>query len=315
MKTLHAISLAALSLSAAASAQTTPAARLTLSAPVGTAQEYGITTKTRLSFVDAQVSALPGSKLSDADLQAARQGMPKAGDVVNEQTLQSKLFQKVTARDAAGNVTLLSTSVTPTGQGAETLTINTTMRLDPQGKATLLKMDSTNPNVQRVLAALKPDQLDKMAAQQSNPLYGTLLQNQPQTQQISLDAQNLLGGLLAPMTGGAGGEQLFKQIQATPLKATSVLTYKGQTSAGQLFDQTMTYQPWKVRFVGQAGMPTMQVEILSGQVKTQSTMRRDGLLSKASAQSTMRMRLTMEMDGVRNQMTMDMVQEIVTQAK
>lgn len=302
--------------SAAAPAKPAAPARLLLTAPVGTAAEYVMTTRVSMKMSTPTVEALPGGKVSQAELDQIRQAMQAGGtQAIPVQTVTSKVFYRVMARDAAGKTTLLNAVVLPAMDGKKANTIRTTQTVDADGKTELLKVESDDPQTQAALAAVKGEMLklvQQQNDQQPSVQYGALLVvGKTDTRTVSMNMQNLLGGLLGAMGSGPGGEQLIQKVQSSPLAATIATTYTGLNPQGlHSFTTTMSYQPWQVRIEGKGDMPTMQIEVLSGKTSGTQLYRPDGLPSSSDMNISMKMNMTTEMQGVRVRLGMDMTQQI-----
>ena len=316
MKTLF---LSAVMLLPLASAQgSTPAASvpvLTLSAPLGTQVEYQTTTTSRTVVSNVQVTALPGSDTSAEELADLKRtlsaGMGGAGNL----TVKGKLFYRMTGRDAGGNVTLLSSVVQSVpGQPAMTLRITQTVARD--GAVSGLKFESDNAALNAAFAGLDGQKLQELASQNNANLAGIygrpLVQGQPRSQTATLDATGLLSGLLGAFAAQADLPQLFGQIQATPLKVTTITTYGGLNAQGlHTFTQSSKYDRWQIKLGGSGNLPAMNFELAGGQASGTQTYRKDGLPGPLTQQIQQTMNMTVVMAGVQVALTMTIDQSVV----
>lgn len=241
-----------------------------------------------------------------------------SSETLPTQTMTDRVFYKVTGRDAAGTTLLVTSNITDP-QTKKINVVRTTQRVTPTGKTEVLKMESDDPQMQKMFAALTAETLRQMNDQPGagqNRYGAALTPGKAQTQTVSINMQNMLGGMLGSLSSGPGGEQVLGKVQSTPLWATVSTIYGGLNAQGQhVFNISSSYQPWKVRIEGKGDAPTMQLEVLSGSMSGQETYRRDGLPATSILKQTMKMKLTTEMQGIRIQMVMDMVQDTSLQPK
>ncbi|WP_291426902.1 hypothetical protein [Deinococcus sp.] len=311
--------------------QTVPAT-FKLSAPVGSTLELTSTTTTRMSISDVQVAAAPGSKVSAAKLNEIRRsmtaGLNKASSL-QAMTFSGKTFVKVAGRDAAGNTTLIATTSQnlPKAPGAsragpQTITMKVTEVISPEGKLTNLKVESDNSQLTAMFKSLSADKLNSVVEQQGGTFTGVygapLVPGMPQTKTTKVDAQSLLSGLLTSVAGPQG-QQMFGQVQATPMTATVTTTYKGTDAQGRhIFATRSAYNPWQVSLQAAAGSKTpMQMKLQLADMKSGGTTlyRADGLPSSMQQSSDMNMKVTMIVEGIQISMTMTMNQQMTMQAR
>lgn len=320
------------------SAQTAPSTAptstvLLVSAPVGSSAELSTTTSTRMLISDVQVTAAPGSKVSEAKLNQMRreitQGLGRTRNIPVT-TTDGKVVVQVTNRDAAGRVTLVTTvqQAMPTPPSAQaskapqSVSIKVTQVLSPTGKAESLKVESDNPQLNSLFQSLSSDKLRSVLDQQGNDFsggYGTpLVLGQPRTTKTTIDAQNLLQGLLTSVAGPQG-QQVFGKVQATPMTVTTTTTYRGTDAQGRsILDSVGSYGHWRVSMNSAPGAKTpMQLRLELEDVKANATAlyRPDGLPGGLNQNTEMKMKLTMTTEGVQVSMKMNLSQMMKMQPR
>lgn len=308
-------------------APATPAASLMLSAPVGASVELVTTSSSRTSMGDVQVSALPGSKVTAAQVEEARrsvtQGLNRASSA--QTTMTGKAFYKVASRDAAGNVTLISSMVqnvpaTP-AQKAQVVDLRFTQTVAPDGKVSGLKVETANPMMQAMFAQLTPEKLQQIADQNGSKLtgvYGTpLVVGEPHSTTVSLDAQDLLSSVIRSMAG-ARAQDLFGDIKASPMTVTTTTTYRGLDAQGQhLFESNSSYGNWKISVSSKdKTLPmTINAELLSVQSKGTSAYLPSGLPVGGNVDLQMKMKMTVAVEGLQVTMVMTSSQQTTMKRK
>lgn len=309
------------STSVAPAATVSDAPVLTLNAPVGTVTELVSTTTTRMTVSDVSVTAAPGSKVTPAQVEEARRSIVQGTEALKKagaNTVTAKIFNKVTARDAAGNTTLLSTVVQPLPaagkQPARNLNIRFTQVIAPDGKISGMKVESDDAQVNRILQGFTPDRIQQMAEQNGNNFTGVygrpLVTGQSYTNTTTMNMQELLGGIFSLMAGPQGA-QAFGDVQASPLKVTTTMTSRGQNARGEtLLEGRSTFDSWKVSVNSKdADLPMqMSVTLLDAVQVSNTTYAQTGLPVNSKLNSTMKMNLVMVMDGVQVSMNMNMEQ-------
>lgn len=334
---MKAIFLTALLSGSLATAQTAPATStpvppavtapeapvLTLSAPVGTATELVSTTTTRMTVSDVRVTAAPGSKATPAQVEEARRSIVQGTEALKKagaNTVTAKIFNKVTARDAAGNTTLLTTVVQPLPaagkQPARNLSIRYTQVIAPDGKISGTRVESDDAQVNRILQGFTPEKLQQMAEQNGNNFTGVygrpLVTGETYTNTTTMNMQELLGSIFSLMAGPQGA-QAFGDVQASPLKVTTTLTSRGQNERGEiLLDTDGTSAPWKFSVNSKdADLPLqMSITLLDAVNSGSVTYARTGLPVNSKLNSTMKMNLMMVMDDVQVSMNVNMEQTL-----
>lgn len=291
---------------------------LSLSAPVGTGLELATTTTSRTTISNVQVTALPGSGVSAAELDAIRNSVPASLAGGEATTVSGNLFYRVTNRDANGSVTLLTTTVQGV-PGQPPVSLKITQTLGPNGAVGGLKFESDNPALQAVLAGLSAEKLRELAGQNGSNfagIYGQpLVQGQPRMQTAELDATGMLSGMFSAFAGQAGAQDLFGQVQSTPLRVTTTITYGGLNAQGlHTFASSGRYGPWQIK-AGGGDFPGFDVELSEGQVSGTQTYRADGLPGPATQNPKMVMNMTMELEGVRLKLTMTIEQTVAAKLR
>lgn len=311
--------------SPAPAAPSTAPARLKLSAPVGTNVELRSVTTSRLTVANVQVSARPGGQVTPAQLEEVRRSLQQGISAMNSAgttTVNGKVFFKVASRDAAGNTTLVSSVVqalpaipgSPSFSKAQNLTLRVTQSVAPDGKLTGLKIDSDQPQMNAMLKTLTPaklQQLSKDLSGNSATLYSVPLQvGQPHSVTLSLDMQDLMKSLVGAFAGQEAG-QLFQNFKSSPLTVTTTTTYQGLNAAGQhVFDTSSQYAAWQFSLTSQdARMPmTIRAELLKVQSGGTSAYTPAGLPVTLSQKTNMSMKMTMDIEDVRVNLTMNIEQ-------
>ena len=304
---------------AAGGAGQPPAKTLQLTAPVGTAVSYQTTTKVRVQLGDVTVTARPGAEMNQETLDQTRdeirQGFSQSMQNMT-QTSTGQATYRVTGRDAAGNVTLVSTTTQSVPQ-AGPLTMTVTTRITPQGqvKITAVKADSSDPQVRAVLSKFTPEQLNALTGNSESAgwLYGIpLTPGHSSTKVQTADFQKYMGGLLSSLPGA---EQL--NLKSSPLKLQATTTYNGLNPQGLYALTTTTSQvgSWQVSLgqPGSDGAFEMEVNNVTG--KTSQLYRRDGLPASQVTSMTMPIRLTLTVDDQVVSFVMNMQQEITLKQK
>ena len=294
---------------------------LRLTAPVGTAVSYQMTTRTRVQVGDVTVTARPGASVDQATLDltrdALRQGFSQNMQNLS-QTTTAQTTYRVTGRDAAGNVTL-NTTVTQSVPQAGNITITVTERITPSGqrKVMSLKTDSTDPQVRALFAKLTPEQLNAFSGQQtgggSANLYGTaLVRGKSRTVTNSADVQGFLGGLLSSIPGAGSVD-----LKSSPLKITETTTYTGLNAQGlhTFATSARLVDPWKMKLTLPGGAGNMDMELSNINLKSTQLYRRDGLPASQVTTTDMQMRMTLPMEDQLVTITMNMQQEMTLKQK
>ncbi|WP_216324004.1 hypothetical protein [Deinococcus aestuarii] len=316
MRTILLTALLLIAPSVSAQGGTTPApppapaaantATLSLTARPGTLAELTLTTVTRLTLEDVQVSAPDGAGPGEAELSDLRRGIEETLGRVGPQTSVGKAFYKVQERAPDGTVTLLSTVVTDVpGQGP--VALRTVQRVAPDGTVSLVRLESDNPLVQSVLSGLSPEALRAQAGGGGSDLTGvygqTFTVGQPVTRTVTVDAQALLGNLFGAVAAGLGGGQNpLGQVQASPLTVTTTTTYRGVNPAGlHVFETRSTNADWTLEFGGEgaaAGTPRIRLDLLGGSTGSGLSLYRQGGLPVGSAQvQATRLRVSLTQPG------------------
>lgn len=305
---------------------------LTLSAPVGQSLELNTTATSRLRLTDVQAAAAPGRTISAATLARVRREAQTGLQQLGAQpatTISGKAFLKVTARDAAGTTTLVSTVVQnlPARGGArpQAISIRTTQTVAPDGQVRLVSLTSDNPQVAAAFKSLTPAQLQQYSQQGNSSLgsgvYGTpLVAGQPRTTTATLDAQTLLGNII----GAFAGPSAQTSIQASPLEYTTTTTYQGRSAQGlETFGVSGSFKPWQlsVKVPGAAGKQaasggTLNLTLANARTTGQQVYRADGLPTAQTQNTTMQIRMTLPAeDGVLVTVTMTMEQAMTMKAR
>ncbi len=293
----------------------TSAPVLLLTAPVGSGVELVMTQTTQMKVKDVQVTAAPGSKLSEAQLNDIRRGLADSvAKGMPAQSVPGKLFVKVTGRDANGQTTLLTTLVQNVA-GVGPMTLRATQLVGPDGKVTFRSMESDNPQVAGVLKAMTPEKMQSYATQNGTDIasvYGKpLLVGETRTATSTLDAQGLFQSLFA-----VAGPDTFAKVAASPLNVTTAVTYKGQNAQKQLTFETLTQLgAWQLDTTtkmgaGAAESMKMNIALQGATGKSTAAYRPDGLPVSQNTSMNMDMRMTMQMQGVQVRMTMNINQTI-----
>ena len=316
---LSALLLSSSLAAAGSAAQPQPGAQtLRLTAPVGTAVTYQMTTKTRVQLGDVTVTARPGAEVDQETLDLTRDAI-KQGFGQNlqnmTQTITGQTTYRVTGRDAAGNISLTS-AVTQTVPQAGTMTITMSERISPNGQrqVTAVKASSADPQVQAIFSKLDPKQLNSMSGQQggSANLYGIpLTKGKTRTVTNSTDVQGFLGGLLGSLPGAGNMD-----LKSSPLKMTETTTYNGLNAQGlHAFTSSFRADPWKLELDLPADMGAMTMNLSSTIGKATMLYRRDGLPASQTTTTTMQMRMILPVDDQVVNITMNMEQELTLKQK
>lgn len=295
--------LSTLLLAAPASTQTAPAGvstTLKLAAPVGASAELCSNVTLRITMEDVQGTGPDGKRLSAADLSAIRTDLQEEFRDISGRTFTGKVTYRVQARGADGTVTLL-TGVTTSLPDSGPFSFRLTQTVAPNGKTTVVGVESDDPQMQAVMRNLPPLALQtRFNGDDPLNLYGlygrTFTVGQAQTQNVSIEAQELLGAFAGANAGS---------VQAKPLNFRTTTTYRGTNAAGQrVFDVSGTADQWKVDLTGgSAGQ--LKMEVLSGKQSGQNVYRADGLPASQTKNQTLWIRLSVTPpDGSRVQVVM-----------
>ncbi|MDV6374574.1 hypothetical protein [Deinococcus arenicola] len=298
----------------ATTAAPTAAAVLTLSAPVGTQVELMTTTVSRTNISNVQVMALPGSEVSAADLADIKRSISAGMGGVGAVTVKGKQFYRVTARDANGNVTLLS-SVVQNVPGQPPVTIKITQTVVWDGAVSGLKIQSDNPAVNAAFSGLAGEKLQELADQNGSNFAGVygqpLAKGQPRSETITLDASNILSGALGVFAAQEETLGLMDQVQSTPLRVMTTTTYGGLNVQGlHTFTQSSKYDRWNIKLGGGDGVPSVDVELADGQASGTQTYRQDGLPGPTTQKVRQVMNMTLEAEGVQVKLTLTIDQSV-----
>lgn len=292
-----------------------------LSAPVGTTIQLASTTTSRTTIADIQVSAAPGANPSQKKLNDVRGSLGSATKQPTVMTITGKAFFKVLERDAAGNVTLLSTIIQNLppqgGKPSAPLTMKITQTISPAGKPTNIKIESDNPQVSAMFKSMTPEKLQQMVDQNGSnvgSVYGVpLTVGEAKTTTINLDMQDMMSSIFTAFAGPQG-QKLFSEVKAGPMTGSSTTTYRGLNAQGQhTFDTTGGFGAWKVSVATPKDGPTpMQigVELTDSKTTASASYRNDGLPTNSTQKTNMKMNTTMVMEDIQFKMTMTMDQSV-----
>lgn len=309
---------------------TSSPAVLTLNAPVGSSVELQSIITSRITVDNVQVSAVPGSKVSQSKLNTVRREMTQAMQKMNgasTQAIRGKVFYKVASRDAAGNTVLVTTVVAnipsvPSGGKAPkmaTTTLKTTQTVAPDGKVSNLSIDSDNPQLSALYRSFSPERLQQLADQNGanfGGIYGVpLVTGQPRTTTASLDAQSMMAGLLSAVAGPQG-QEVFGKVQASPLTVTTSNTYTGQNAQGQYtFATSSQFADWRVTLSGKGRAPTIAMQLAQAQASGQSVYMPSGLPVASEQKTDMQMKMTLTLEGIQIAMQMTIDQGVSLQPR
>lgn len=282
--------------------------------------ELSVTTTSRTSVTNVQVTALPGSKVTEAELNRIRRDLSSALGQTSENTvIPGKAFFKVTGRNASGSISLLTTVVQNIPQ-QKPMTLRITQTIAPDGKISGLKIDSPDPVISAMFAKLSVENLERLAGESGSNftgVYGQPLKvSEPRQMTVSVDSQELMTSLFGAIASAANADDLIGQVQANPLTVTTTTTYQGLNAQGlHAFKQTSKYGDWKIDLSGSGDMPAIAAQLLKADTTGSQTYRKDGLPGASSQNVKMTMSMSMALDGVQVKMTMNLDQTVTMTPK